>query len=109
MPIATDLREAGVDVLGTCAPPPAADNDIGKLKNEIGDEVCLHGNTDVIELIRTGTPEMIRESVRRTVEQAAGGGGFILGTSDSIREDTPEQNVVAWTQAAHEYAKYPRR
>ena len=108
MPIAKNLRDAGVDVLGTCAPPPAANNDLERLKAEIGDKVCLHGNTDVIELIRSGTPEKIRESVRRTVEQASRGGGFILGTSDSIREDTPEKNVVAWTQAAREYAQYPR-
>jgi len=31
------------------------------------------------------------------------GGGFILGSSDSFREDTPEENVRAYFRAARRY------
>ena len=107
MPIAIRLKEIGIDILGTCASPPAAENDIAELKKEIGDMVCLHGNTDVIDLMLKGSPDMIRDNVRQIIRVAGPGGGFIIGTSDSVREGTPEKNVRAWSDAAQEFGKYP--
>jgi hypothetical protein len=53
-----------------------------------------------------GTPEQVKEAVKAAVLAAASGGGFILGTSDSIRE-APVENVRAFFQAGREYGKYP--
>jgi hypothetical protein len=53
--------------------------------------------------VKEGTPETIAEAVRQAIEIAAPGGGFILGTSDSIRDGTPDENVRAYFAAAHKY------
>jgi uroporphyrinogen decarboxylase len=71
----------------------------------VGDRICLNGNIDLIYVIKMGTPEQIREAVRQAILDAAPGGGFILGTSDSIRDTEPE-NVRAYFQAARDYGDY---
>jgi uroporphyrinogen-III decarboxylase len=48
----------------------------------------------------------VERTVREAIEVAAPGGGFILGTSDSIREGTPMANVRAYFAAAHTYGTY---
>ena len=49
------------------------------------------------------TPEMIERAVENAIAVAAPGGGFILGTSDSIRDGTPIENVRAYFAAARKY------
>ena len=98
------LAEAGVDVVSTLSPPPMGDIDLRSAKTRIGDRVCLKGNVDQVNVILQGTPEEIREAVREAVEIGAPGGGFILSTSDSIRPETPWENVKAYFDAAKEFA-----
>ena len=99
------LAEAGVDVAGTLSPPPMGDVDLRSAKARIGDRVCLKGNVDQVNVILHRAPDEIREAVRETIEIGAPGGGFILGTSDSIRPETPWENVKAYFDAAKEFAR----
>ena len=39
------------------------------------------------------------------MEVAAPGSGFIFGTSDSIREGTPRENVRTYFEAARKYGQ----
>jgi hypothetical protein len=48
----------------------------------------------------------VERTVRETIEVAAPGGGFILGTSDSIREGTPTANICAYFETARTYGTY---
>lgn len=97
------VADAGVDVLQTLTPPPAGDIDLADVKRRVGDRVCLMGYVDLLYVIKLGTPELIDRTVRQAVETASPGGGFILGTSDSIREGTPEENIRAYFGAALKY------
>ena len=63
---------------------------------------------DLLYVIIEGTVELIEDRVREAIEIAAPGGGFVLGTSDSIREGTPVENVRAYFEAAHRYGAYGR-
>lgn len=99
------LAEAGVDVVSTLPPPPTGDTDLADAKRRVGDRICLNGNLDIIHVIKNGTPELIAGQVRQTILDAATGGGFILGTSDSIRE-APPANVRAYFEAARRYGDY---
>lgn len=105
MGIVPMLLEAGVDVLETCTPPPVGDFDLAEAKKLCGNKMTLMGYTDLIYVIQRGTVE----DVRRTVEEACRIGGkgdcFILGTSDSIRENTPIENIDAYFKYAREYGK----
>jgi hypothetical protein len=98
------VADAGVDVIETLSPPPMGDVDLASAKARIGDRVCLKGNVDQVNVILQGTPQQIRDAVRRTVKTGAPRGGFILSTSDSIRPETPVENVQAFFDAAREYA-----
>jgi uroporphyrinogen decarboxylase len=71
----------------------------------IGDRVCLMGYVDLLYVIQMGTPELIDRTVKQAIETAAPGGGFILGTSDSIRDGTPFENVQAYFDAARKYGR----
>lgn len=106
MPVLPNLADAGVDIISTLCPPPMGDVDLAKAKALIGDRVCLLGYCD-LQKIKTESPAWIRQYVRETIQTAAPGGGFILGTSDSIRDGTPLENVRAYFQAAREFGQYP--
>ena len=99
------LADAGVDVVSTVPPPPIGDVDLADAKRRVGARLCLKGNIDIINVIKDGTPELIEARVREAITAAAAGGGFILGTSDSIRE-APLANVQAYFAAARRYGDY---
>jgi len=104
MPVAEMIAEAGVDVLQTLTPPPVGDADLTELKRRIGDRVCLMGYVDLIYVVQRGTPELIEETVKQAID-TAGPTGFILGSSDSLREGTPVENVRAYFDAARKYGR----
>lgn len=96
------LADAGIDVLETLTPPPVGDVDLAAVKRRIGDRVCLKGYTDLIYVLKMGTPDLVERTVRDAIA-IAGPTGFILGTSDSIRDGTPIENVRAYVEAARRY------
>jgi uroporphyrinogen decarboxylase len=102
------VKDAGVDVLETLTPPPVGDADLAEIKRRIGDRVCLKGYGDLLYVIKMGTPEDVERMVKDAMAVAAPGGGFILGTSDSIREGTPRENLRTYFEAAREYGRRPR-
>jgi uroporphyrinogen-III decarboxylase len=99
------LAECGIDVLQTLTPPPVGDVDLAEVKRRIGARVCLMGYVDLLYVIQRGTPKQIDQAVKEAIETGAPGGGFILGTSDSIRDGTPFENVQAYFEAAQKYGR----
>jgi len=67
---------------------------VGDLKREFGNKLVFWGGIPVEELI-SGTPETVRKSVRKAMEECAPGGGFILGPSHSIAYGTRYDNFMA--------------
>ena len=55
--------------------------------------------------IERGTPEGIREKVGKAIEDAAQGGGFVLGPDSAIYENAPVENAVAFFKAGREFGK----
>jgi uroporphyrinogen decarboxylase len=98
-----DLADVGIDVVETLSPKPLGDVDLASAKRRVGDRLCLKGHIDQINLICFGKPAQIREAVRKAIEIAAPGSGFILGTSDSIRPESPPENIKAYFDAAREF------
>ena len=102
MPLLETFVDCGIDVLQTLTPPPIADVDLAEAKCRIGDRVCLMGYVDLLHVLLRGTPELIEHTVKEALE-IAGPEGFILGTSDSVRDGTPVENVRAYFDAAKLY------
>ena len=102
-----DYASTGTDVLQTLTPLPVGDLDLTEAKKRIGDKVCLYGHTDLIYTLFLGSVSEVEDSVRNAILTAGPGGRFILGTSDSIRDGTPEENVEAYFRTANKYRNYP--
>lgn len=80
--------------------------DIGEIKREFGGRLCIMGNIDCAGLLVTGTLEEVRETVRRTIEAAAPGGGYIISSSNTIHPGCKPENYIALVRAAREFGKY---
>jgi uroporphyrinogen-III decarboxylase len=109
MGILDTVKECGVDVLETLTPPPIGDADLGEMKRRIGATVCLKGAIDLVYVIKEGNPETIERAVRAALAVGAPGSGFILGTSDSIRDGTSMENLKAYFAAARKYGALRQR
>jgi len=57
--------------------------DVVKLKEQYGDRLAFMGNIDA-RILSTNDPEKILAEVRRKVEAAAPGGGYVLGSDHSV-------------------------
>lgn len=90
--VLNDLIDAGVQVYQSIQNIP--EMWVGDLKQEFGDRLVLWGGMPVEELV-LGTPDSVRKAVRRALEAAAPGGGFILGPSHSVAYGTKYDNFMA--------------
>jgi uroporphyrinogen-III decarboxylase len=105
MPLAQDFADSGMDMMTTFTPPPSGDVDAEQIKNIMKNKVVLSGYVDTIK-IRYGTPVDIEAQTKYACEVLGKDGGFILGTSDSIRDGSPKINVDTYFNAAAKYSKY---
>jgi uroporphyrinogen decarboxylase len=83
--------------------------DIGVVKREYGDRVCLIGNIDCGHLLPHGTAEEVEAAVKECIAQAAIGGGFILSSSNSIHSSVNPENYRAMIEATRKFGSYPLR
>jgi len=98
------LREVGVDLVSTIPPPPVGDVTPADARELAGTDVCLNGGIDTVNVMWRGTPADVDARVKEAIEQAAlPEGGYILGTSDSITEQTPVENFEAFFAAVRKY------
>ncbi len=77
------------------------------MKSEFGNRILFNGCIDSHQVLIKGTPESIREDVRRVLEIMKPGGGFVAGAShDTILEETPLENTLAMFDAIREFGAY---
>jgi uroporphyrinogen decarboxylase len=80
--------------------------DIGKLKERVGDQICLWGGIWHEHLV-LGTPEDIRNDARYAFEHAAPGGGYIMGSSHSLAVGASRENILTMKRCRDEWGTYP--
>jgi hypothetical protein len=98
-----DFIEIGYDAYQSIQ--PTANMDICKIKQSHGDKITLWGGVAVENLIG-GTPEEVREDVRRAMECAKPDGRFILGSSHSIAVGTQYDNFMAMLDQHQKECRY---
>ena len=64
------------------------------------------GYVDLIYILQMGTVEDVRRTIQEACEIGGRDGGFILGTSDSVREGTPIENIDAYFRYGREYGRH---
>ena len=84
----------------------SAGMDIKKLKERVGDKICLWGGI-MHENIIMGTPEDIRNDARYAFTHAAPGGGFIMGSTHSLAVDAKVENILEMKKCRDKWGAYP--
>jgi uroporphyrinogen decarboxylase len=82
------------------------DCDLAEVKRRHGARIGLMGNLHTTDVVLKGTPEVVRNASKWCIDVAAEGGGFILSTGDQVGRDTPDENVYAMIEAAHDFGVY---
>ncbi|MBM4202006.1 MAG: hypothetical protein FJ189_12075 [Gammaproteobacteria bacterium] len=98
-PILPDLIEIGIDILNPVH-VTATGMDPVALKRDFGKDVSFWGGgVDTQGILPTGTPQEVRDDVRRRVDALAPGGGYVFNTVHNIQADVPPENIVAMIEA----------
>ena len=95
----------GTGIHGLGPLEPAAGMNLREVKDRYGGNLCLVGNVDV-DLLSRGTPAEITSVVVEKIRHLAPGGGYCLGSSNSIPDYVPIENYRAMVETALEYGKY---
>ncbi len=100
------LIEAGVEILNPVQ-TSARNMQPERLKKEFGDQVTFWGGgCDTRDVLPNGTPDQVRDDVRRRIEVFGPGGGFVWSQVHNVLADVPPANVNAMLEAAYEYGWY---
>jgi uroporphyrinogen decarboxylase len=101
-----DLIEAGVDILNPVQ-VSAAGMDSAELKREYGkDLVFWGGGVDTQRILPNGTPQQVREEVKRRLHDLMPGGGLVFNPVHNIQADVPPENIIAMWNTLQEYGVY---
>lgn len=105
-PLLPDFIEVGVEVLNPVH-IRAAGMEPAALKRDFGEALVFWGGgVDTQSVLPHGTPQEVRDDVRRNIEALAPGGGFVFNTVHNIQPDVPPQNLIAMWEALQEHGVY---
>lgn len=105
-PLIPYLIDEGVDILNPVQ-VNASNMDTKVLKREFGKDITFWGGgVDTQHVLPKGTPEQVREEVKRRIEDLAPGGGFVFAGVHNIQSDVPPENFMAMWETLQEYKKY---
>lgn len=105
-PIIPDLIEMGVDILNPVHVTAAGMEPV-QLKKDFGKYIVFWGGgVDTQHVLPSGTPEQVKDDVKRNIEALAPGGGFVFSTVHNIQAEVPPQNIIAMLEALKEFGKY---
>lgn len=105
-PVIGDLIDVGVDVLNPVQVSAAGMGDTKWLKKEFGEHISFWGGIDTHHVLPFGTPEEVREEVRKRIQDLAPGGGYVLASVHNIQAEVPPENIIAVYEAVFEYGRY---
>jgi uroporphyrinogen decarboxylase len=97
-----DIIDCGVDMVQAIDPTCM---DIFKMKREYSGRIAMAGNVPN-ELLRSGTPEEVAKYTRRLLKEVAPGGGFALGSGNSVTAWSKFDNYMAMRNTALQFGSY---
>lgn len=80
---------------------------VADFKAQYGSRISALGGIDVGVLVRA-TEEEVRQYTRRVLEQCAPGGGYALGSGNSVANYVPVRNFLAMLEVGKEVGVYQR-
>ena len=105
-PLLPDLIEAGLEIYNPVQ-FTAKDMELKGLKRDFGkDLVFWGGGIDTQSTLCKGTPQEVRDEVKRILDIMAPGGGFVFAPVHNIQDDVSAANFWAMWDTLQEYGKY---
>jgi uroporphyrinogen decarboxylase len=100
MGIIPDLIDVGLDVLDPLQPGAM---DVREVAKQFGGRLSFCGGVDIQNLLVFGSPQQIKDAVRRIVDALGRpfGGGLIVAPANMVTPDVPLENFRALFEAAH--------
>lgn len=102
-PLIEDFIEIGVDILNPIQTSAGKMSDLEELKRRYGRDIVFCGAIDTHHYLPKGTPEEVREEVRRVIDILAPGGGYMVSSVHTIMNDVSPENILAMVDAVLEY------
>ena len=100
LPFIEDLIEAGVDVLNPVQPECM---DFAEVHARFGDRLSFNGTLGTQHLMPFGTPQQVKEEVRRNLGMAGAKGGLFCCPTHILEPEVPWANIEAYVEACREF------
>ncbi|MFO7973099.1 MAG: uroporphyrinogen decarboxylase family protein [Candidatus Hydrogenedentota bacterium] len=96
--------EAGIDILNPVHVTAEGMEPLA-LKRDFGQAITFWGGgVDTQHVLPHGTPEQVKEDVKRNLDALAPGGGYVFNTIHNIQSEVPPENLVAMYDALEDYS-----
>ncbi len=102
-PIMEDLITIGFEAIHPIDPTCM---DIKEVKEKVGSKVALIGNVHT-DLLASGRPEEVSELTKQRIKEIAPGGGYALGSGNSVPNWVRFENYQAMRETALRFGSYP--
>jgi uroporphyrinogen-III decarboxylase len=100
-----EMIDTGPDALETItSKATSGDFDLADVKQRVGQRVCLFGGFNE-HILKSDDSEAVKEEVKRCLDAAAAGGGYILRTTGQIFHAEPGM-IELMCQTARDYGRY---
>ena len=96
-----DIIDAGVNAIHPIDPTAL---NIYEFKPKVAGKLCVIGNIDV-DLLTRGTQEQVEADTEQHLRSLAPGGGYVLGSSNSITRSTKPDNYRAMLEATLKHGR----
>ncbi|MFQ6076164.1 MAG: uroporphyrinogen decarboxylase family protein, partial [Candidatus Bathyarchaeia archaeon] len=106
VPFMDDLIEIGVDILHPVQ-PECPGQDLAMLKERWGEKLTFCGGVGSQHILPRGSPSEVEAEVKRCIEAAARGGGYIVAPGHCVQPEVPPWNLCAMYDAVLKYGEYP--
>ena len=90
-----DLIECGLDCFNPFQPEVM---DVVEMKKQFGRDLSFYGGISTQRTLPYGTPDDVREEVKRNCAKVGENGGYIAAPAHSIPGDAPPENIHAMLQ-----------
>ncbi|AOQ22839.1 Uroporphyrinogen decarboxylase [Moorella thermoacetica] len=77
--------------------------DIAKVRQLVGNKICLLGNIPPLDVLTNGTPDMVAEAAVNCLNQHGNKAGIILSAGGGTSPGTPGRNIHALIKATANY------
>ncbi len=94
-----DLIECGVNVFNPFQPEVI---DVFEAKRRFGKDLTFHGGISTQVTLPYGTPQQVRDEVRRLIDEVGKDGGLIVSPAHAIPGDAKPENIAAMIEVLEE-------